>query len=41
MHGRLGSATLLQLAFPGEGNPNFNWKKSHWENTGVKSIVKK
>ena len=23
MHSRLGSATLLQLAFPGEGNPNF------------------
>ena len=25
MHRRLGSATLLQLAFPGESNPNFPW----------------
>ena len=23
---RLGSATLLLLAFPGEGNPNFSWE---------------
>ena len=23
MHHRLGSATLSQMAFPGEGNPNF------------------
>ena len=29
MHRRLGSATLSQLVFPGEGNPNFQWKKSH------------
>ena len=29
MHRRLGSATLSQLAFPGEGNPNFAWKKFH------------
>ena len=36
MHPRFGSATLLQLAFPGEGNPNFLWEKSHWDNTVVK-----
>ena len=35
MHRRLGSATLLQLAFPREGNPNFPWKKSQWDNTVV------
>ena len=29
MHPRLGSATLLQLAFPGETNPKFPWEKSH------------
>ena len=28
MHCRLGSATLSQLAFPGESNPNFPWEKS-------------
>ena len=39
MHPRLGSATLLQLAFPGEGNPIFPWAKSHWGNTVVKSQV--
>ena len=39
MHRRLGSATLSQLAFPGEGNPNFLWEKSHWDNTVVKSFV--
>ena len=38
MHRRLGSAILLQLVFPGESDPNFPWKKSHWGNT-VKSIV--
>ena len=37
MHRRLGSATLSQLAFPGENNPNFPWEKSHWDNTVVKS----
>ena len=37
MHPMLGSTTLLQLAFPGEGNPNFPWNKSHWDNTVVKS----
>ena len=36
MHPGLGSATLLQLAFPWEGNPNFPWEKSHWNNTAVK-----
>ena len=36
MHSRLGSTTLLQLAFPGESNPNFPWGKSHWDNTVVK-----
>ena len=41
MHPRLGSATLSQLAFPGEGNPNFRWEKSHWHNTVVKKKVKK
>ena len=37
MHRRLGSATLSQLAFPRESNPNFPWEKSHWDNTAVKS----
>ena len=37
MHPRLGSATLSQLAFPGEGNPNFPWEKSLGDNTVVKS----
>ena len=41
MHGRLGSATLSQLAFLGEGNPNIPWEKPHWDNTGVKSREKK
>ena len=36
MHRRLGSAALSQLAFPEEGNPNFAWEKSHWDNTVVK-----
>ena len=36
MHRRLGSATLLELAFPGEGNPNFLWEKSQWHKTVVK-----
>ena len=38
MHARLGSATLSQLAFPGEGNPNFPLEKSHLENTVVKKV---
>ena len=29
--------TVSQLAFPREGNPNFPWRKSHWDNTVVKS----
>ena len=33
LHRRLGSATLSQLAFPGENNPNFLWKKSHLNNS--------
>ena len=36
MHPSLGSMTLSQLAFPGEGNLNFPWEKSHWDNTIVK-----
>ena len=38
MHPRFGSATLLQLAFPGDGNPNFLWEKWPWDNTVIKSI---
>ena len=41
MHCRLGSTTLLQLAFPREGNQNFPWEKSHWGNPVVKSNNKK
>ena len=41
IHGRLGSSTLSQLAFPGESKPKFPWEKSHWDNTVVKSQVKK
>ena len=41
MYSRLGSATLSQLAFSGERNPNFPWEKSHWDNTAVKSNNKK
>ena len=37
MHRKLGSTTLSQLAFSGEGNPNFPREKSHWDNTAVKS----
>ena len=37
---RMGSVTLLQLAFPGESNPNFPWGKSHWDNTVVKNRKK-
>ena len=31
---------LLQLAFPGESNPNLPWKKSQWDNTVVKKKKK-
>ena len=41
MHFRLDSVTLLQLAFPGEGNPNLPWEKSHWGNTAVKKKEEK
>ena len=41
MHRRLGSATLSQLVFPGEGNLNFPREKSLWDNTVVKSPVEK
>ena len=36
MHRSLGSATLSQLAFPREGNPDYPWEKSHWDSTVVK-----
>ena len=35
MHRRLGSATLLRLAFPRESDPNLPWEKSQWHNTVV------
>ena len=41
MHIRLGSATLLQQAFPGESYPNFPWEKSHWDNTVEKKNTSK
>ena len=41
MHHRLGSATLLQLAFHGEDNPNFPWEESHWDNVVLKKKKKK
>ena len=41
MHPRVGSATLSQLAFPAEGNPNIAWEKSHWDNTVVKKVKRK
>ena len=40
-HSRLGSATLLQLTFPGESNPNFPREKSQGDNTLVKNENKK
>ena len=36
MHRRLGSATLSQLAFPRECNPNVPWEKSQWDDIAVK-----
>ena len=36
MHPRLCSATLSQLAFRRESNPNFPWKKCQWDNTVMK-----
>ena len=42
MHRRLGSATLSQLAFPGESNSKFPWEKPQWGNTVVtKKYIKK
>ena len=41
MHPRLDSVTLSQLAFPGEGNPNFPWEKSDRGNAVIKSKSKK
>ena len=38
MHLRLASATLSQLAFPRESNPNFPWEQSQWDNT-IHAIV--
>ena len=35
----LGRATLSQLAFPGEGNQNFTWEKSHWDNHSIIIII--
>ena len=37
MHRRESSATLWQLAFPGESNPNFQWEKSQYD----KRVLKK
>ena len=39
MHCRLGSATLFELAFPRQSNPNFPWEKFQWDNTAVQKIV--
>ena len=39
MHRRFSSATLSRLAFPGEGNPNFPWEKSHWDSCKKKKKV--
>ena len=33
----LGSATLLQLAFLGESDPNLPWEESQWDDTVVKN----
>ena len=41
MHHRLDSVTLLQLAFPREGNLSFSLEKSKWDNTVVKCKMKK
>ena len=40
MHRRLGSATLSQVAFPRENNPDFPWEKSQWDNAAVKKKKK-
>ena len=41
MHIRFGSATLSQLAFPGERNQNFPGEEFHLGNTVVKSTRKR
>ena len=41
MHRGLDSATLSQLACPGESNPNFPWEKSQWDNTVVQKTKQK
>ena len=35
MQPRLGGATLSQLAFTGESNPNSPWAKSQWDTTVI------
>ena len=37
----VGGATLWQLDFPGEGNPNFPYEESHWDYIVVKNVLKK
>ena len=37
----LGSATLSQLAFHRESNPNFSWNESQWNNRAVKCKMQK
>ena len=37
MHCNLGNATLLQLPFPRESNPNFPMEKSEWDDPVVKN----
>ena len=39
MHSRLGSASLSQLAFPTESNPNLPQEKFHSDKTVLKSKV--
>ena len=41
MHRRLGSATLSQLAFYWESNPDFSWEKSVWDFKILKKKKKK
>ena len=41
MHRKLCSATLSQLAFPWEGNPNFPWEKFHWDTIVIKTKSEK
>ena len=41
MHRRLGSATLSQLAFSGESDPNFPWETSQWDSTVVEREKKR